>query len=143
MNRTRDARVCIIGAGPSGITAGKNLIQAGIRNFVIYEKNEQVGGNWLFNDKTQHSSVYETTHLISSRRHSEYFDYPMPADYPDYPSHAQMLAYFQRYANHFGVMPYIQFNTEVDKAEEQADKTWKITLKSEQVEIFDHLMIAT
>jgi hypothetical protein len=142
MNRTRDARVCIIGAGPSGITAGKNLIQAGIKNFVIYEKNDQAGGNWVFNDKTQHSSVYETTHLISSRRHSEYFDYPMPADYPDYPSHAQMLAYFQGYANHFGVMPYIHFNTEVEKAEEQADKTWQITLKNGQVEIFDHLMIA-
>ncbi|HNB41414.1 MAG TPA: NAD(P)-binding domain-containing protein, partial [Anaerolineales bacterium] len=128
MNRTKNARVCIIGAGPSGITAGKNLIQAGVTNFVIYEKNDQVGGNWVFNDKTKHSSVYETTHLISSRRYSEYFDYPMPADYPDYPSHTQMLAYFQGYAKHFGVMPYIQFNTEVHNAEELPDKTWRITL---------------
>ncbi|MFN8432873.1 MAG: NAD(P)-binding domain-containing protein [Anaerolineales bacterium] len=142
MNRTKDARVCIIGAGPSGITAAKNLIQAGITNFVIYEKNDQVGGNWVFNDKTKHSSVYETTHLISSRRYSEYFDYPMPADYPDYPSHTQMLAYFQGYAKHFGVMPYIQFNTEVHNAEELPDKTWRITLGNGKIEIFDFLLIA-
>jgi cation diffusion facilitator CzcD-associated flavoprotein CzcO len=142
MKRNRDARVAIIGAGPSGITAGKNLIQAGVKNFVIYEKSDQVGGNWVFNDRTQHSSVYETTHLISSRHYSEYFDYPMPADYPDYPSHTQMLTYFQGYANHFGVMPYIQFNTEVTKAEEQPDKTWKLTLSNGKVEIFDHLMVA-
>jgi len=142
MNRTKNARVCIIGAGPSGITAGKNLIQAGITNFVIYEKNDQVGGNWVFNDKTSHSSVYETTHLISSRTYSEYFDYPMPADYPDYPSHTQMLAYFQGYAEHFGVMPYIQFNTEVSKVEELEDKTWRITLANGHAEKFDFLFIA-
>ncbi len=142
MKRNRDARVAIIGAGPSGITAGKNLIQAGVKNFVIYEKNDQVGGNWVFNDRTNHSSVYETTHLISSRKYSEYADYPMPADYPDYPSHTQMLAYFQGYAKHFGVMPYIQFNTEVTRAEEQPDKTWQLTLSSGKVETFDHLMVA-
>ncbi|MFN8412010.1 MAG: NAD(P)-binding domain-containing protein [Anaerolineales bacterium] len=142
MKQSTDVRVCIIGAGPSGITAGKNLLQVGIKNFVIYEKNDQVGGNWVFNDKTEHSSVYETTHLISSRRYSEYFDYPMPTDYPDYPSHQQMLAYFQSYAKHFGILPYIQFNTEVEKAEEQTDKTWQVTLKGGQVEHFDYLMVA-
>lgn len=142
MNRTTSARVCIIGAGPSGITAAKNLLQAGIRNFVIYEKNDQVGGNWVFNDKTQHSSVYETTHLISSKRYSQYFDYPMPDSYPDYPSHTQMLAYFQGYAKHFGIEPFIQFNTEVRKAEPQADHTWRITLGDGRIETFDHLMVA-
>jgi len=40
MIRDTSARVCVIGAGPSGITAGKNLLQAGLRNIVIYEKGE-------------------------------------------------------------------------------------------------------
>ena len=60
--------VGIIGAGPSGITAAKNLLQARIRNFVIYEKNDQVGGNWVFSEEPGHSSVYETAHIITSRR---------------------------------------------------------------------------
>ena len=67
--------VCIIGAGPSGITAAKNCQQNGIA-YDIFEKNDKVGGNWVFNSATGHSSVYENTHIISSRTMSEYEDYP-------------------------------------------------------------------
>lgn len=137
-----NARVCVIGAGPSGITAGKNLLQAGLRNIVIYEKGDQVGGNWVYSPRLSHSSVFDTTHIISSKTLSQYEDYPLPTDYPDYPSHKQLLAYFQGYAQHFGVTDYIRFNTEVKKAEEQPDKTWDITLGDGTVEHFDYLLVA-
>lgn len=143
MKRDISARVCVIGAGPSGITAGKNLLQAGLRNIVIYEKGDQVGGNWVFTPEVSHSSVFETTHIISSRRMSQYADYPMPPDYPDYPSHQQVLAYFQGYARHFGVTDYIRFNTEVVRAEKLPDETWQITLGDGAVERFDHLLVAS
>lgn len=142
MIRNTEARVCVIGAGPSGITAGKNLLQAGLRNIVIYEKNDQVGGNWVFSPRLSHSSVFETTHIISSKTLSEYEDFPMPDDYPDYPSHKQLLDYFQNYARHFGVMDFIRFNTEVKHAEKQPDETWKITLDDGTVEHFDYLLVA-
>jgi len=35
-------KICIIGAGPSGITAAKNCMQAGL-DFVLFEKNNKVG----------------------------------------------------------------------------------------------------
>lgn len=142
MKRDITARVCVIGAGPSGITAGKNLLQAGLKNIVIYEKGDQVGGNWVYSPRLSHSSVFETTHIISSKRLSQYADYPMPTDYPDYPSHQQLLVYFQGYADHFGLTPYIRFNTEVKQAEKQPDDTWKITLGDGSVETFDYLVIA-
>jgi hypothetical protein len=135
------ARVCVIGAGPSGITAAKNLLQAGIENIVVYEKNDQVGGNWVYSPRLSHSSVFNTTHIISSKTMSEYIDYPMPADYPDYPSHRQVLAYFQGYARHFGVEPYIRFNCEVTHAEKQPDESWRITLADGTVEEFDFLLV--
>jgi cation diffusion facilitator CzcD-associated flavoprotein CzcO len=142
MKRDSSARVCIIGAGPSGITAAKNCLQVGLKNIVVYEKGDQVGGNWVFSPRLSHSSVYETTHIISSKKMSEYSDYPMPADYPDYPSHKQLLTYFQNYARHFGVSDYIRFNTEVRHAEKQPDNTWKITLADGTVEQFDYLLVA-
>ncbi|MCA9909655.1 MAG: NAD(P)-binding domain-containing protein [Anaerolineae bacterium] len=142
MKRDTTARVCVIGAGPSGITAAKNLLQAGLRNVVVYERGDQVGGNWVFSPRLSHSSVYETTHIISSKTLSQYDDYPLPDDYPDYPSHKQMLAYFQGYAEHFGVMDYIRFNTEVTQAEKQSDETWQITLNDGSVEHFDYLIVA-
>lgn len=70
-------KVCVIGAGPSGITAAKNLLDEGL-TVVVYDLGEEVGGNWVFTDKVGHSSVFETTHIISSRTLSQYDDFPMP-----------------------------------------------------------------
>ena len=42
-----------------------------------FDKCDGVGGNWRFNDATGHSSVFETTHIISSKEFSGYDDYPM------------------------------------------------------------------
>jgi cation diffusion facilitator CzcD-associated flavoprotein CzcO len=58
-------RICVVGAGPSGIAAAKNCILFG-RDVVVFEKGDKVGGNWVFNDKSGHSSIYENT--ISSVR---------------------------------------------------------------------------
>ena len=66
----------------------------------------------------------------------------MPDDYPDYPSHRQVLAYFQRYAQHFGVEKYIQFNTAVTKVEKIAGERWRVTTDKGDVTEFDALMIA-
>ena len=61
-------KACIIGAGPSGITAAKNLIQVGITDFIVYEKSDKIGGNWVYSEEKGHSSVFETTHIISSNK---------------------------------------------------------------------------
>ncbi len=87
-------QVCVIGAGPSGIAAAKNAVQFGF-DVVVFEKNDKIGGNWVFNASTGHSSVYENTHIISSKTWSEYEDFPMPDSYPDYPNHRQLQAYFE------------------------------------------------
>ena len=135
-------KVCVIGAGCSGITAIKNLIQAGVTDIVCYEKTDQIGGNWVYRTDNEHSSVYETTHLISSKSLSSYMDFPMPDSYPDYPSHQQVLAYFQRYAAHFGVAQYIKFNTTVLTAEKIADERWRVTTDNKNVTDFDYLIVA-
>jgi len=57
-------KACIIGAGPSGITTAKNLIQVGITDFVLYEKSDKVGGNWVYNEDKSHSSVFETRRVL-------------------------------------------------------------------------------
>ena len=142
MRRGKDARVAIIGAGCSGITALKNCLQFGLSQVVAFEQNSEVGGNWIYSAEPSHSSVCETTHIISSKKMSEYRDYPMPDDYPDYPSHSQVLAYFQSYARHFKLHDHIRFNTRVEKAEKQADQSWLLTLDNDEQAIFDYLVIA-
>ena len=134
-------RVCVIGAGCSGITAVKNLLQAGITDFVCYEKSEQIGGNWVFREDNTHSSVYETTHLISSKALSAFIDFPMPDDYPDYPSHRQILAYFQAYCRHFDLEKHITFNTAVERIEKIADERWRVGTNTGETQEFDYILV--
>ena len=134
MNKNnRMKRVCVIGAGPSGITAIKNLIDQGLE-VKAYDYNEEVGGNWIYNEKESHSSVFETTHIISSKKYSQYEDFTFDdfePGIPDYPSHDQLRRYFQAYAAKFGLYPYIQFNTLVKHCERIDSETWKVTTEHE------------
>ncbi len=75
----RTAAYCIIGAGSSGLVAAKNLKHYGIR-FEVIEAEDDVGGNWYYGKP--HSSVYRSTHLISSKPLTEYTNFPMPESYP-------------------------------------------------------------
>ena len=136
-------KVCVIGAGPSGITAAKNLKDEGM-DVVVYDLGTEVGGNWVFTEEVGHSSVFETTHIISSKTLSEYEDFPMPADYPDYPSHKHLANYFQNYAREFELYPLIQFRTLVKHCERLQDGKWKVTIEqnnSETSSVFDVLVV--
>ena len=136
--------VCIIGAGPSGIAAAKNCQQNGIP-FDLYEKNDKVGGNWVFNSETQHSSVYENTHIISSKTMSEFEDFPMPQHYPDYPRHDHLQQYFENYSKHFGVYDQIKFHHTVNQITKNTQGLWSVNFTDDQgntnTKIYDYLMV--
>lgn len=136
-------RICVIGAGPSGIAAAKNLLDEGL-DVTVYDRGEEVGGNWVFAEKTGHSSVFETTHIISSKTLSQYDDFPMPEDYPDYPSHQHLARYFQSYAHTFQLYPHIQFNTLVKHCRLNDENQWLVTVVQNGVEttsVFDALAV--
>jgi hypothetical protein len=126
MKIDQNARIGIIGAGSSGIAAAKNIMQCGFKNIVIFEQSDRIGGNWVYTEDVKHSSVYETTHIITSKRHSAYLDFPMPDHYPDYPSHWLMAEYYENYANKYGIKEKVKFNTIVEKIEHTPDKKWNI-----------------
>lgn len=137
--------ICVIGAGPSGLAAIKNLQEQGLTHITVFEKNNQIGGNWVFDEQNNHSSVYETTHIISSKRWSEFEDFPMPLDYPDYPSHAQLLNYFRSYTKHFNLTQYIRFNSTVLKVTRTDKQQWHVVIEDEQgtySNYYDYLLVA-
>ncbi|BCA95047.1 monooxygenase [Legionella antarctica] len=138
-------KICVIGAGPSGLAAIKNLQEQGLTSITVFEKNNEIGGNWVFDERNNHSSVYETTHIISSKRWSEFEDFPMPPDYSDYPSHSQLLNYFRNYTQHFQLDKYIRFNSTVLKVTRSDEQQWHVVYKDEQGthnECFDYLLVA-
>lgn len=142
LSSTTQPAIGVIGAGCSGLTAIKMLSEAGLDNIVCFEKGRSLGGNWAYSPDESHSSVTETTHLISSKTMSQFSDFPMPADYPDYPSHRQVLAYFEAYAWHFDLEKYIRYNTEVVSADKLPGEKWQLRLSDGSSPIFDYLLVA-
>ncbi len=113
-------RVCVIGAGSSGITCCQVLGARGIP-YDCFEKGSVIGGNWRYGNDNGVSSAYRSLHINTSRRVMSYATYAMPEDYPDYPDHTLMAKYFDDYADHFGLRETISFNTEVLSVEPAAD----------------------
>jgi cation diffusion facilitator CzcD-associated flavoprotein CzcO len=78
----RSGRACVIGAGCSGLTAVKALVDEGLE-VECFERSDRVGGNWVFGNKNGHNRIYRSLHINTSRQRMQFDDFPMPADYPD------------------------------------------------------------
>lgn len=117
-NRTE--KFLIVGAGPCGLGVAKAFKEAGIA-YDQAEADAEVGGNW-------HHGVYENVHIISSRKTTEYADFPMPSDYPDFPSRRQMADYYKLYASRFNLRENIEFETKIVMCRPRADETWEVEM---------------
>ncbi|HEX5723991.1 MAG TPA: FAD-dependent oxidoreductase [Longimicrobiaceae bacterium] len=121
----RTDRVCIVGAGSSGLAAARNLAERGFAADVL-EREDDLGGNWNYGKPG--ARVYRSTHMISSKPFTQFPDFPMPASFPDYPHHAQVLEYLRAYAEHFGVAERIEYRTPVERLEPAAEGPgWEVT----------------
>lgn len=135
----RTDRFCVLGAGSSGLAVAKNFRERGIP-FDCLEREDDVGGNWYFG--RPFSSVYRSTRLISSKRGTEYTDFPMPADWPEHPRHELVWQYLREYAQHFGLYANIEFNTAVKWLEPASDTGWIVTLADGQQRHYRGVVIA-
>lgn len=104
----------VIGAGPAGLAAVRNLLLAGL-DVVGFEIGDDVGGLWDIDNPT--STMYESAHLISSKRTTEYAAFPFADEVADYPHHAELAVYFRDYARAFGLRERYEFGTEVTRVE--------------------------
>lgn len=130
----------VIGAGPMGLAAARNLQKYDIP-FVGFELSYDVGGLWDIDNP--HSTMYQSAHLISSRRMTEYAEFPMEDGAP-YPHHSEMRNYFRDYARHFGLYQHYRFNTRVTEVKPIGDE-WQITYQKDGVEkrdVFQGVLIA-
>jgi dimethylaniline monooxygenase (N-oxide forming) len=120
-------KVCVIGAGSSGIASCQVLNARGI-DFDCVEKGSEVGGNWRYENDNELSSAYRSLHINTSRGLMAYKTYPMPDDYPDYPNHFQIARYFDDYVDHFSLREKIRFRTEVISVV-PVDGEWEVTIQ--------------
>lgn len=129
----RSERMLIIGAGPCGLSHAKALKDAGIQYDEV-EADDEVGGNW-------YHGTYRTAHIISSRKTTEFTDFPMPADYPDFPSRQQMGDYYKLYADTFNLRSNIEFNTKVTAVTPRSDERWDVELASGERRVYKGVLV--
>jgi hypothetical protein len=113
-------RVGIIGAGVAGLATAKVLAQAG-HEVVVYDKAPDVGGVW------SRTRRYPGLTTQSPKAQYSLSDFPMPRDYPEWPTGAQVQAYLAAYASHFGLGAALRLSAPVTAAGPAGDGGWAVT----------------
>jgi cation diffusion facilitator CzcD-associated flavoprotein CzcO len=113
-------RIAIVGAGFAGLGAAIRLRQEGIDDFVVFEKNGDVGGTWWDNSYPG-CQCDVPSHLYS-------FSFALNPEWSNtYSPQPEIWAYLRRTAERFGVLPHIRLNTAVvDASWDDAAKVWRL-----------------
>jgi cation diffusion facilitator CzcD-associated flavoprotein CzcO len=129
------ARVCVVGAGVTGLVAIRELVAEG-HEVQAFEKTDDVIGIWR--------SVYESVQLLTSKRATSFKGYPMPDTTPQFPTGQQYRDYIRWFAKESGLLRYIRFNTAVVSAVpvDKGAGGWDVTLSDGSTEHFDALVAA-
>jgi len=133
-------KACIIGAGPTGFSTAKRLKDHGIP-YDCFELSDEIGGTWYYKNPNGLSACYDSLHIDTSKWRLAFEDFPVPADWPDFPHHAQLFQYFKDYVDHFGLRETITFNTGVEKARRNAEGLWEVTLSTGETRLYDVLLV--
>ncbi|XP_048328998.1 flavin-containing monooxygenase FMO GS-OX-like 9 [Ziziphus jujuba] len=169
--RCLSKNVCVIGAGPSGLVAARELRKEG-HLVVVLEQNHDIGGQWLYEPKVEgedplgsksflevHSSMYASLRLASPREIMGFTDFPFSVkkdrDMRRFPGHRELLLYLNDFVDWFGLRDLIRFNTRVeyvgmvDYGVVGKDLKWVVRSREKKSseksveEVFDAVVVAT
>jgi dimethylaniline monooxygenase (N-oxide forming) len=99
-------RVCVIGAGVSGLVAAKVLVQAG-HHVTIFERDTDAGGVWI------KARAYPGLTTQTPGEQYAFSDFPVPEDHRGWPSAQRIVEYLERYAVHFEIARLVRFGQQV------------------------------
>lgn len=113
----------VIGAGPGGLVTTKELLEQGISQVLCLEQAETLGGVF--------ANTYDNLVLTSSCTYSMFSDFWIgDGNQQEFWTKNQIIKYWQDYAQHFGVLEKIRFNSQVSSVSPQADGGWQVQLSS-------------
>jgi len=115
-------KVAVIGAGACGLPAIKCCLDEELQ-VVCFERDDDIGGLWNYKDtaRPDQSTVLRSTITNACKEVMSFSDFPMPAEFPPFLRHDRLLQYFRLYADEFGLLEYIRFQTEVVEVRRTAD----------------------
>ena len=119
----------------SGLCMGATLRRAGLHDFTIYEKADEVGGTWRDN-------TYPGLSCDVPSRFYSYSFAPNPGWSHVFPGGTEVQGYFVRTAQEQGLRPHIRFGTEVVEAR-WVDRRWSLRTAEGGADVVDVLVTAT
>ncbi|KAI5918221.1 flavin-binding monooxygenase-like-domain-containing protein [Camillea tinctor] len=138
--------IAIIGLGPAGLTALKNLRGEGF-NVVAFERRHKVGGLWSLSNDTMFTSALDETVCNISKFVSSFSDFPLPRDSPTFLTSSEVAAYFDAYASHFNLYQHVCFGTTVKKVtRNSSDDGWDVYITNsdgDSIMPFDKVVFST
>ncbi|QUQ72138.1 flavin-containing monooxygenase [Kutzneria sp. CA-103260] len=124
---TGEYEVVVIGAGASGIGAAVRLLDQGVRDFVVLEKGNAVGGTWR--DNTYPGCGCD----VPSRLYSYTFA-PNPEWSRVFAKQPEILAYLGDTATRFGVTSHLRLGVEVHEARwDAAALRWRLSTSDGEI----------
>jgi dimethylaniline monooxygenase (N-oxide forming) len=140
-------RVAVIGAGPAGLVTAKTLKDKGFK-VVVYEKGSMVGGAWVYDNDNGRNYLYRNLHINTSRKLTQFADFPFDAATQRIPDHRDMARYLKAYAHQFDLYSLIRFRTDVVAIRPPApgaagDMGWTVRTADSQEDAFDAIVVCT
>src|SRR5436305_9176635 len=127
-------RIGVIGAGVAGLATAKTLTQAG-HEVVVFDSAPDVGGVW------SRTRRYPGLTTQSPKAQYSFSDFPMPREFPEWPTGAQIQDYLAAYADEFGVTPHLRLGTEVTSVVPDGGR-WVVTTAAQGAVGFDRVVVA-
>jgi cation diffusion facilitator CzcD-associated flavoprotein CzcO len=122
-----DVRIAIVGSGFAGLGTAANLKRIGIEDFVVLEREHDVGGVWR--DNTYPGCQCDVPSTLYSFSFA-----PNPEWTHTYPLQPEIWDYLRRVAAAHGITPHIRYGHEVTAARWDEDsQCWVIEAAGEQI----------
>ena len=117
---SQHVHIAILGAGFAGVGAAIRLLQSGKRDFVVFERADEVGGVWRDNEYPGCACDVEAPLYSFSFA-------PNPNWSRLFAPQPEIFAYLRRCADEFGVRPYLRFGHAIESVRwDEAQKRWTI-----------------
>jgi cation diffusion facilitator CzcD-associated flavoprotein CzcO len=113
--------VLIVGAGFSGLCMAIKLLEAGMKDFLLIEKSDDIGGTW-YDNRYPGCACDVPSHLYS-------FSFERHAGWSRmFASQPEIYRYLKSCVERYGLAQYIRLNTRFHEAAwDESAGTWRIT----------------